>query len=89
MKLARLRFIAILAGLLIPAISAARLQAQSTVCQSNLRQLVMASLNYAQDWKGYWPPASVDIYVPNLNRWHGTRPTVNDPFNFSGSCLKP
>jgi prepilin-type processing-associated H-X9-DG protein/prepilin-type N-terminal cleavage/methylation domain-containing protein len=81
--------IAILVGLLLPAISAARLQAQSTFCQSNLRQIITASLGYAQDWKGYWPPASVDVLRFNLNRWHGTRPNSTSPFDFSGSCLKP
>jgi prepilin-type processing-associated H-X9-DG protein len=25
----------------------------------------------------------------DLNRWHGTRPTRSDPFDFSGSCLRP
>jgi prepilin-type processing-associated H-X9-DG protein/prepilin-type N-terminal cleavage/methylation domain-containing protein len=80
--------IAILLGLLLPAIAAARQQSQSTQCQSNLREIVTAALNYAQDWKGYWPPASVNVYT-DLNRWHGTRGTMSDPFNFAGSCLKP
>ena len=31
----------------------------------------------------------MDIYRFDLNRWHGTRLTRNDPFDFSGSCLKP
>jgi prepilin-type processing-associated H-X9-DG protein/prepilin-type N-terminal cleavage/methylation domain-containing protein len=80
--------IAILVGVLLPALGVARQQAQSTQCESNLRQIVTAAINYAQDWKGYWPPASVDIYT-NLNRWHGTRLTGNDPFDFSTSCLRP
>jgi prepilin-type processing-associated H-X9-DG protein/prepilin-type N-terminal cleavage/methylation domain-containing protein len=81
--------IAILIGLLIPALGIARQQAQSTQCQSNLRQIVTACINYAQDWKGYWPPASVDIVRFDLNRWHGTRQSRNDPFDSSGSCLRP
>jgi prepilin-type processing-associated H-X9-DG protein/prepilin-type N-terminal cleavage/methylation domain-containing protein len=81
--------IAILVGLLLPALAASREAAQSAQCQSNLQQLVTASLNYAGDNQGYWPPASLNIYTLNLSRWHGTRPTTNDPFNFSGSCLLP
>ncbi len=41
--------IAVLAALLLPAISLVRDQARSTKCQSNLRQIVMAGLGYAQD----------------------------------------
>jgi prepilin-type N-terminal cleavage/methylation domain-containing protein/prepilin-type processing-associated H-X9-DG protein len=83
--------IGVLVGMLLPALSASRQMAQSTVCQSNLRQIVTACLIYAGDNQGYWPPASIDIqsYPVNLNRWHGTRSTTNDPFDFSGSCLKP
>jgi prepilin-type processing-associated H-X9-DG protein/prepilin-type N-terminal cleavage/methylation domain-containing protein len=81
--------IAALLGILLPALAASRATAQSTVCQSNLRQIVTACLNYAGDNQGYWPPASLDFYRFNLNRWHGTRPTMNDPFNFAGSCLRP
>jgi prepilin-type processing-associated H-X9-DG protein/prepilin-type N-terminal cleavage/methylation domain-containing protein len=81
--------IAILVALLVPALGVARQQGQSIYCQNNLRQLVTASLAYAQDWGGYWPPASVDILRYNLNRWHGTRAKISDPFNFSGSCLLP
>ncbi len=80
--------IAIMVGLLLPALAASREASNSTVCQSNLRQIVTACINYAGDWQGYWPPASVDIYT-DLNRWHGTRPNMNTPFNFSGSCLLP
>jgi prepilin-type processing-associated H-X9-DG protein/prepilin-type N-terminal cleavage/methylation domain-containing protein len=81
--------IAILIALLLPALGVARQQGQSVYCQNNLRQLVTASLAYAQDWGGYWPPGSVDILGPNLNRWCGTRTSQYAPFNFSGSCLLP
>jgi prepilin-type processing-associated H-X9-DG protein/prepilin-type N-terminal cleavage/methylation domain-containing protein len=87
--------IAILVGLLLPALAASREASNSVVCQSNLRQIVTACINYTGDWQGYWPPACVDIYRYNLNRWCGTRPTTSDPFNFLatknnvGSCLLP
>jgi prepilin-type N-terminal cleavage/methylation domain-containing protein/prepilin-type processing-associated H-X9-DG protein len=42
--------IAILAAMLLPVLSQARVQARSVSCVSNLRQLATASLMYAQDY---------------------------------------
>jgi prepilin-type processing-associated H-X9-DG protein len=81
--------IAILIGVLLPALGRARQSAQSTACLSNLRQLYTASLLYADAWRGYWPPAHVDIITQNRHRWHGTRPDNASPFDFAGSPLKP
>ena len=81
--------IAIMIALLLPTIAASREAANSTLCQSNLRQIVTACINYTDDWQGYWPPAAVDIYRYDLNRWEGTRPNQSTPFNFAGSCLLP
>jgi len=81
--------IAIMIALLLPTIAASREAARSTFCQSNLRQIVTACINYTDDWQGYWPPAAVDIIRYDLNRWEGTRPNETTPFNFAGSCLLP
>ncbi|MCC6239029.1 MAG: prepilin-type N-terminal cleavage/methylation domain-containing protein [Phycisphaerales bacterium] len=43
--------IALLISILLPSLTAARQQAQTVVCQSNLRQLAMAAQMYAQDHK--------------------------------------
>ena len=48
--------IAILAGMLLPALSKARNQAQSTTCSSNLRQIAMSAIMYASDNKNYMVP---------------------------------
>lgn len=48
--------IAIIAAIALPVFFWAREKAQQTVCISNLRQLGMADLMYAQDYDGYFPP---------------------------------
>ncbi len=58
--------IAILAALLLPALSRAKLKAQSISCVSNLRQLSTAWIMYADDSSG--------MMVPNLL---GTPPGVD------------
>jgi len=45
--------IAILAGLLLPALSRAKGQAQSTYCKNNLRQVGLALTMYVGDWRFY------------------------------------
>src|SRR6266542_1616049 len=50
--------IAILAGLLLPALGKAKTKAQGIYCLNNLKQLHLAWLNYADDHAG--------VLVPNL-----------------------
>ncbi|MBC7327753.1 prepilin-type N-terminal cleavage/methylation domain-containing protein [bacterium] len=47
--------IAILAGILFPVFSQAREKGRQAVCQSNMRQIGMALLMYAEDWDGTLP----------------------------------
>ncbi len=48
--------IAILIGILLPALGSARATAHQTVCLSNMRQLGMANALYAQDYEGQSMP---------------------------------
>lgn len=47
--------IAILAAMLLPALSRARESARQAVCMSNLKQLSLVLLQYAEDYNGYLP----------------------------------
>jgi prepilin-type processing-associated H-X9-DG protein/prepilin-type N-terminal cleavage/methylation domain-containing protein len=79
--------IALLVGILMPALNIARQHAQMTSCQSNLRQIVTASILYMQEQKSYWPPAHVFYYTQNNSRWHGSRSNGSQSFDFNGSPL--
>ena len=61
--------IAILAGLMVPALIGARDRAQSVVCLSNLRQLQTAWLMYASDQSERLSPSETDAVFPNGARW--------------------
>jgi len=53
--------IAILASMLLPALNKARAKAQGIKCISNLKQLEMASINYADDYDSYFNPKSINL----------------------------
>lgn len=50
--------IAVLAGLLLPAVSAVRAMATSVTCANNLRQLGTGLFLYESNWDGLWPAPS-------------------------------
>lgn len=52
--------IAILAAMLLPALSQAREKARQAVCMSNLRQIALATLMYAGDYNGFFPQRSAN-----------------------------
>lgn len=49
--------IAILAGLLLPAVNSARAKARTTSCLSNQKSVAVAFINFSDDNKSYFPPA--------------------------------
>jgi prepilin-type N-terminal cleavage/methylation domain-containing protein/prepilin-type processing-associated H-X9-DG protein len=67
--------IALLMGLLLPALGSARESGRSAVCLSNLRQLALADSAYAEDSSGFYVPAAEDFFIGfgGTKRWHGER----------------
>jgi prepilin-type N-terminal cleavage/methylation domain-containing protein len=61
--------IALLAGLLLPALSGARRQARSTVCKNNLRQMALATMLYVEDNGGRLPYAWGVSHNANTNNF--------------------
>lgn len=85
--------IAILAGMLLPALAAAREKARQASCSSNLKQLGMAVEMYTSDWDEYFPASAMDsedVINPGADwadqragywRWHGRRIGADYPFD--------
>ena len=47
--------IAILAGMLLPALNKARKTAKAVSCMNNLKQLTLGAMTYCSDYKGHMP----------------------------------
>ena len=71
--------IALLIGILLPALGAARSQARLTKCQSNLKQIGILEHVYANDFKGYFAPGwrKPDGLTGN-GAWEGWATTLSD-----------
>ena len=57
--------VAILAGLLLPALGQARARARQVACKNNLRQIGLACLAYADAWNGVFPPFRWSDKIPD------------------------
>ena len=64
--------IAILAAVLLPAVNKARERGRNANCLSNLKQITMANLLYAEASNDYLVPYATDMLGSNRHRWCGT-----------------
>ena len=71
--------IALLVGILLPALGRARSAGQRLVCASSARQLQLANTAYTADHDAHYAPGAADMRA-NLNRWHGTRENPSQSF---------
>lgn len=72
--------LALLIGLLLPALAQARRASLRAACASNLRQLAIANHAYASG-RAHFVAAAEDIWSGNLTRWHGARTARSAPFD--------
>jgi prepilin-type N-terminal cleavage/methylation domain-containing protein/prepilin-type processing-associated H-X9-DG protein len=61
--------IAILAGMLLPALNAAKVKAQATSCMSNIKQLGLTTGMYQSDNNGYFIPNSLGDVTWSYHFW--------------------
>ncbi len=76
----------LLVGVLLPGLGRAREQARATACRSNIRQVSLANGMYAQDSGQVFAPGAAE-FIKNLQRWHGSRNKVEEPFDSSRGPL--
>ena len=85
--------IALLVGILMPALSRAREQARAVKCLSNLRQIAMATIGFCNYNKGRFPgPGSAGNGANDWIAWADTIAADNDPNNpayIDNSALQP
>src|SRR5262249_14435036 len=51
--------IAVLIGILLPSLTAARMQGQAMKCAANMHDVATAMSGYLSDWNGTYPPAYI------------------------------
>jgi len=73
--------IAILAAILFPVFATAREKARQTTCLSNHKQVILAFLQYANDYDETWPLAN--YYTPSTGVW-GHNNLVTTPTSYFG-----
>src|ERR1051325_1367162 len=71
--------IAILASLLLPALSKAKEQGQRAKCIANVKQILLATQMYVTDSNDYMPYTSWSSGTFNVANWCYTRITGNNP----------
>jgi len=68
--------IAILAAMLLPALSKAREKARTALCANNMKQLMLAYRMYCEDYDEILPPASDNLYRFS-GKTYGSEPPAN------------
>lgn len=78
--------LAVLAAILVPAVTRALAAGRQSFCAQNLHQIHLANTQYAGD-HGRYAPAAPDLFGANLTRWHGARTERRQPFKAGSGPL--
>jgi prepilin-type processing-associated H-X9-DG protein/prepilin-type N-terminal cleavage/methylation domain-containing protein len=81
--------IAMLIGLLLPALAAAREQAKTVKCLSNLRQMTIAVDLYCQNYHGTYPLSSYSSYIAPLSTSYAWDYTTSTNLTTGAQTLSP
>ena len=83
--------IAVLMGILFPALGMARSVARRTLCSSNIRQLYMANVGYSIENNDYYVRSAPDIFegFGGTKRWHGVRASSGVSADFADNTFDP
>jgi prepilin-type processing-associated H-X9-DG protein len=78
--------VALMTGLLLPALAGAREAGRAAACSSNLRQLVIANDVYSGEHRSSYAPGAPD-FLANRTRWFGARASLSQAFDSEGGSL--
>jgi prepilin-type N-terminal cleavage/methylation domain-containing protein/prepilin-type processing-associated H-X9-DG protein len=82
--------IGLLISILLPALSNARKQGQMIKCQSNLRQIVLATIQYCNNEKYNRPPEGAEYAQAQFDWIYWQPQGVNPPYDdLTGSAIAP
>ena len=80
--------IAILAGMLLPALAKAKTKAQGILCMNNGNQMIKALVMYTQDYNDWYPPNYADGNADQYHNWCGGQGGVGGAQEFNTDVLK-
>ncbi len=80
--------IAILAALLLPALSKAKTKAQGIYCMNNTHQLMLAVIQYTHDYTDFFPPNPDDGNTTPYYNWVGGQAGINGGNEYDPDVLK-
>src|SRR5690349_23269444 len=80
--------IAILAAMLLPALSKAKAKAQGIFCMNNTHQLMLSMIQYSHDFTDFFPPNPDDGNTSKYANWVGGQAGIGGGNEYDPNILK-